>query len=76
MRPQFLVNKFQTGQRFEGYPNVAHLVSEVTSFKNNRKHQMSTTTQGRRFHKCHWEESPRDRISSSLGGGHLADQGP
>ena len=33
MRPQFLVNKFQTGQSFEAYPNVAHLVSEVSSLK-------------------------------------------
>ena len=33
MRPQFLVNKFQTGQSFEAYPNVAHLVSEVMNFK-------------------------------------------
>ena len=26
---KFLVNEFQTGQSFEGYPNVAHLVAEV-----------------------------------------------
>ena len=26
---KFLVNKFRTGQSFEGYPNVAHLVAEV-----------------------------------------------
>ena len=26
---KFLVNKFRTGQSFEGYPNVAHLVDEV-----------------------------------------------
>lgn len=31
---QELINKFQTGQSFEGYPGVAHLVSEAADFIN------------------------------------------